>query len=252
MRQITTAIIDDQQACIDVLSKDLAKYPFINICGTATDSSEGAAMLLSVQPDLIFIDVEMPDRTGIEIIREVQPKLQQGVSIVFYSAYEKYMIDAIRVSAFDYLLKPYTEEELDALICRVREKGAIDPGVIWRSLTELLEDSRKIAINTISRTRITTIREIVYFSYDNSRRNWDIHFSDGSEAALKKSDTAEKILQTSSRLMKIREDLIVNLDYIASIENKTLRCNLVPPFGEVELYASRRAVKTLKDKVLFL
>ena len=86
-----------------------------------------------MQPDLLFIDVEMPGMTGLELLSRIQSDIHPDMHIVFYTAYDKYLLDAIHASAFDYLLKPYKLKELDDLINRLRAHVAKDEKLILNS-----------------------------------------------------------------------------------------------------------------------
>lgn len=249
MEKITAVIIDDQQPCIDTLSLDLASYSFIDLVATSTSCEKGRDMVLSKQPDILFIDVEMPDKSGLEFIHEIQPYLHTGIYIVFYSAFEKYMIDALRISAFDYLLKPYTKEELDMVIMRIKNVKKIDPKTIWNSLSSLLAESRKIAIQGVSQTILVYVSDIVCVFFSKENHCWDILLSDNTRHPLKKNITSKSLLTLSKSLIQISPDCILNTRYLVSIENQTLLCLLVPPFQNLHLTISRRAYSKIRGEV---
>ncbi len=77
---------------------------------------------MSMQPDVLFIDVEMPGQTGLEVLQSLREEMPMELIVVFYSAFDKYMIEALRASAFDFLLKPYQQEELELIVGRIRQK----------------------------------------------------------------------------------------------------------------------------------
>ena len=77
---------------------------------------------MKVQPDLLFLDVEMPDMTGLELLQEIRDYVSWNMRVVFYTAYDKYMIQAIREAAFDYLLKPFDERDLKEILTRFTQQ----------------------------------------------------------------------------------------------------------------------------------
>lgn len=77
---------------------------------------------MSIQPDVLFIDVEMPGQTGFEVLQSLRDEIPMDLIVVFYSAFDKYMIDALRASAFDFLLKPYQQDEFELVVDRIRQK----------------------------------------------------------------------------------------------------------------------------------
>ena len=91
--------------------------------GTARNGKQGKKLIAKVQPDLLFLDVELPDMTGMELLQEIRDSVSWNMRIVFYTAYDKYMIQAIREAAFDYLLKPFEEQELRDILARFVEQA---------------------------------------------------------------------------------------------------------------------------------
>ena len=117
---ITTIIVDDEPNSIRNLVDDLAAYPEITILDTQTSSQKAKKSIIQYQPDLLFLDIELSTTNGIELLQEIRPYIYHNMHVVFYTAFDKYMIDALRASAFDYLLKPYQSEELHLIIERVK------------------------------------------------------------------------------------------------------------------------------------
>lgn len=249
MNKLKTIIIDDQKACIKQLSEDLKAYAFVDVVGTFESAESAKSIILQLQPDLMFIDVEMPEKTGIEFVAEIRNVLSPSVNIVFFSAYDKYMIDALRLSIFDFLVKPYTKDELDAVVFRALEGKTIDSDKIWSSLSDLLEASRKVAIDTLTSIRLVFVREIVMFTYSRDQRCWKVLLEDGNTYRLKNETTAGSILKFSTHFVQTSPTEIVNLDFVNSIELKTFRCSLRPPFDNLSIGISRRQLKTIKDKI---
>ncbi len=128
MSTIKALIIDDEITAIQTLSLMLKHYaPEITTVKTTTDPYEGLLILQNFQPDLLFIDIQMPLMNGFELLKKV-PKI--NFSIIFTTAHDEYAIDAIRFSALDYLLKPIDTDELQNAVKRYEAKqtpGSNDP-----------------------------------------------------------------------------------------------------------------------------
>lgn len=116
---IKTIIVDDEINSIHNLEEDLKAYPEIEILDTITSSQKAKKSIIQYQPDLLFLDVEMPYINGIELLQEIRPYVRNNMRVIFYSAFDKYMLDALRASAFDYLLKPYQTNELKQIVERI-------------------------------------------------------------------------------------------------------------------------------------
>ena len=118
---MSAVIVDDEPGAIQALEAGLKAYDDILVVDTQTNEQKARRSILRNKPDILFMDVEMPGISGIDLIKEMRPLMGDNTHVVFYTAYDKYLIDALRASAFDYLLKPYTPEELQTVIDRVRE-----------------------------------------------------------------------------------------------------------------------------------
>jgi two-component system LytT family response regulator len=111
IRRISAVIIDDEEHCIESLKKYLEEDTRIEIIKSISDSTKAIEQIIKIKPDLLFLDVEMPGVSGIEILQGLN---QTSVKpfVIFITSFDKYTIDAIRASAFDYLLKPINKTEL--------------------------------------------------------------------------------------------------------------------------------------------
>lgn len=247
--EITTIIVDDEQPCIKSLESDLSRFPDIRIIATCTSPDNAAREIVRLQPDLLFMDVEMPGMTGLELLSRIQSDIHSDMHIVFYTAYNKYLLDAIRSSAFDYLLKPYKLKELDDLVNRLRSHIAKDEKVnIEQSLRKLLIRNNKFAVQTISGLVLVKCEEILLFQYLKDQRCWQMMLApDRKLYKLRMSTTAKDLLGINPSFVQINQDCIVNLDYLCSIENMTLRCELYSPFRDIELVVSQRYYRRLKE-----
>lgn len=243
---ISTIIVDDQTACITSLCSDLEAYPEIQVVATATSSRNAKKMIVKQQPKLLFLDVEMPEKNGIELLHEIRGLVHDGMCVVFYSAFDKYMIDALRVSAFDYLLKPYLPEELNVIVERVKGKLGKQHVNFEQSIRQLI-DERKFAIHTLNGLLLLKRSEILCFNYKPDLHCWQIILTGLSAYKLRQSTTAKDLLNLCTYFIQVNQDCIINIDYLISIENKTLRCILQPPFQQLEFFASRRHYAKIKE-----
>ena len=112
----TAFIVDDNPAALETLATDLRQQPEFAEVYTFASYAEATLPLLEKQPDVLFLDVEVPGKTGLEFLDSIRSKVTFTFKVVFYTGFSDYMIDAIRQSAFDYLLKPVTYERLARLL----------------------------------------------------------------------------------------------------------------------------------------
>ncbi|MBM7569997.1 LytR/AlgR family response regulator transcription factor [Aquibacillus albus] len=125
---IRALIVDDERYARDELKHLLSGYPSIQVIGEA-DSGEGAIMKsIKDQPDVVFLDVEMPKMNGMEAAKSLL-ELKKSPLIVFATAYPEFAAEAFRYEAIDYLLKPYDEEQLKDTIDRIQKKFFVSSAI---------------------------------------------------------------------------------------------------------------------------
>jgi two-component system LytT family response regulator len=120
---INTLIVDDEPAAIEGLRLRLSAFPQIRVIAEAHSVAEAITVIDAQMPDLIFLDIEMPEQNGFDLIRQLQPELCPA--IVFVTAFHQHAVKAFEVRALDYLLKPVKVERLAEAIARVSELSAI-------------------------------------------------------------------------------------------------------------------------------
>lgn len=272
--KIKVVIVDDEPQSILRLENDLAALDDFEVIATSSSAMSAKTLVMSMQPDVLFIDVEMPGQTGFEVLQSLRDEMPMDLIVVFYSAFNKYMIDALRASAFDFLLKPYQQEELELVVGRIRQKMEGGDGLSSSSessssssssseshqnpqdlmgLNGLLGTSgKRLAIQTISGLLMVKPDEVFCCTFDEDTRLWHLRLANGQIHKLKKQTTAKAVLSLSPSLAQVRQDCIINLDYLISIENYTLRCIFSPPFDQENITVSRRCYKAVKEKLEIL
>ena len=124
-RKIKTVLIDDDVRALNRLKILLENFKEIELLAQFDHAEDGVQYVIKHEPDLIFLDIEMPGKTGIEIAEEIN-KHAIKTKIIFVSAHNHYAIKAIKTSAFDYLLKPISIDELKIAIQRFTTKFKIN------------------------------------------------------------------------------------------------------------------------------
>ena len=133
-----TIIVDDEKGCRDSLSDLLTDFPQINIVDKVSSVKTAQESITNLQPQLVFLDIEMPDGTGFELLEKI-PTL--NFDVIFTTAYDQYAIKAIKYSALDYLLKPIDPNELQEAIHRFTSK---------KNTQELMNSKFKTLLNNIN------------------------------------------------------------------------------------------------------
>ena len=274
--KIKVVIVDDEPQSIHKLQDDLATLVDFEVIATSSSAVSAKNLVMSMQPDVLFLDVEMPGQTGLEVLQSLREEMPMELIVVFYSAFDKYMIEALRASAFDFLLKPYQQEELELVIDRIRQKmvdgdekdsSAVLESSSWPSVSAMASlkaqdlsgvngllktSAKRLAIQTISGLLMLKPDDVFCCIFDEDTHLWQLKLSNGQIYKLKKQITAKTILSMSPSLAQVRQDCIINLDYLLCIENYTLRCIFSPPFDHEEIMVSRRCYKAVKDQLEIL
>ena len=174
------------------------------------------------------------------------------MQVVFYSAFDRYIIDALRASAFDFLLKPYQADDLRRIIERVKTETASSKIGLDQAMRQLLGNEGKFAVQTVSRLLLLRCSEILCFQYQNEARCWQMTLTNMEHYRLRLSTKASDILAMNRAFIRVNTDSILNIDYLASVENSTYRCVLCPPFEHIELVASRRHFGKIRELLQLL
>lgn len=117
---IPTVVADDEAPALDELLFLLKEFPEIEVVGTASNGLEALKQIEELEPDLVFIDVQMPGLDGLRLIEKLQEQKAPVPAFVLCTAYEQYALEAFRMEALDYLLKPVTRERLALTVERVK------------------------------------------------------------------------------------------------------------------------------------
>ena len=253
MDKYKVAIVDDDEVALENLSFELGKDARFFLKGTARNGKQGKKLIAKVQPDLLFLDVELPDMTGMELLQEIRDSVSWNMRIVFYTAYDKYMIYAIRGVAFDYLLKPIDKKELEGIIDRFMKKAeesAAASLVIPPRVYSAGEHTFMIS-TPINDLRILRSIDIGFFRYNSDRKLWEVVLNNQLPLLLKKNTTADHIKGYDSCFVQIHQSYIININYLMMIKEN--RCVMFPPFENItELQVSKKFRKELQDRFYLL
>ena len=247
MERFRVVIVDDDDVSLENLDFSLRKDTRFQVEGVARNGKQGKKVITKVRPDLLFLDVEMPDMTGMELLQDIRDSISWNMKVVFYTAYDKYMIQAIRESAFDYLLKPFEEQDLQDILERfVRQKEA-DSRIVPYAGTPLHAGQTFIVFTPTNDMRALRPAEIGFFRYCSERKQWEVILSQQPPLVLRRGMTAEQIIQYSPCFVQIHQSYIINIDYLMIIKDG--KCVLYPPFENVdELLVSKKYKKELQDR----
>ena len=250
--KIQTAIIDDDEEFVFALREHLGFFPEIQLQGVASKYNQSKTLLLKENLELVFMDIEMPVKSGFELLDEARKSRKQMFSVVFYTAFDKYILQGLREAAFDYLLKPVKTEDLKSVIDRFKQKRRSDLPVnftpVSRGITEIISLPTPIGLRFMDKNNIVLLQ--CTREQTNDKPGWKAILTDMSEVKLRAGTTARDILDLmgKTKFIQINQSAILNLNYLGSVEFKTRDCQLIPPYNGLKLVASRTHLYELRTK----
>lgn len=165
---IATLIVDDEQLARDELSFLLKDFPEIEVLQTASNGIEAAEIIETLEPDLVFLDVQMPGLDGLGVIHQLRSKGGALPYFVLTTAFDQYAVEAFRLEALDYLLKPVEKERLAESVSRA--KRAIEekqtPEKTLEPSSRAIQRS-KLLVKTNNRNLIVDAQDMVYATIDD-------------------------------------------------------------------------------------
>jgi two-component system LytT family response regulator len=210
--KINAILVDDERNSLLTLEKLLQKYcPEVNVIGKAQNVEEGIKVINDKKPDLVFLDIAMPDGDGFEVLEKVSHKLFE---VIFTTAYDQYALKAFEFSALHYLLKPINFKELQEAVARfekVKSEEDFDDKI--KLLKEnLARQQNKIILPSMEGLNIIELDDIVRCESDN---NYTIfHLTSGKRLVVSKTlNNFEKLLADKD-FYRIHSKHLVNMKYI--------------------------------------
>jgi len=211
-----TIIIDDERLARNELRRLLENFPKVDIVGEAANADEALPMIDDLQPDLLFLDIQMPGKNGFELLQAIEGKAPE---VVFTTAYDEYAIKAFEFNALDYLLKPVDLSRLSEAIHRVEEElhqstVAERPDAV-KDHTKLLGESDQVFVKDGEKCWFVKLGKVRLFeSMGNYVR---LYFDDQKPLVLKSLNALEDRLDPTTYFRANRKH-IINLQWIDKIE----------------------------------
>ncbi len=141
-------ILDDDRHAVERMEELMKSYPAFRHAGSEISPEKAISLILSNRPGILFIDVEMPGYTGIDVINRIRKENYKPL-IIFVTAHEKYAIQAIKKGAFDYLLKPVSRTDLEGTLNRIAEKNRDRHFYQQKDLLETLTSREKEVLDLL-------------------------------------------------------------------------------------------------------
>jgi two-component system LytT family response regulator len=208
-------IIDDEKHCREVLTTLLGKYcSDVEIAATFSNGAEALESIEKTNPDIIFLDIEMPGMNGFEFLERTPHK---NFGIVFTTAYNEYAIKAIKHSALDYLLKPIDKNELIEAVEKAKQQNAQKTSSRVEQLLSALKlkkEAKRFAVPTLEGLIMLNSEEILYCESDGPYCTF--YFTSNAKPLLtsKTLKEAEEVLQNGGEFFRVHHSFLINLKFV--------------------------------------
>lgn len=212
-----TLIIDDEQPSREALRHYLGKYcPEVTVVGEADSVETGLAAIRRLQPELLFLDIEMPFGNGFDLLEKLPAELP--LEVVFVTAYEQYALRALRMSAAHYLLKPVDIDDLIDAVAKVKARiGLKEQGQVTQALLANLkqvahEAPERLALPLIDGLEIITPNEIRYLEAADNFTTF--YLTDGRKLLICRKLKFYEALLEPAGFCRIHRSTVVNLSQV--------------------------------------
>jgi two-component system LytT family response regulator len=218
--RLTALIVDDEPLAREGLRMLLSRDPEVSAIREAKDGREAVAAIRTTRPDLVFLDVQMPEMDGFSVIHEVGPERMPAV--VFVTAHDQYAIQAFEINAFDYLLKPVTEERFTQALERAKARLHSSPvEEASRQIIGLLETIasprrhlKRLAVRSAGKTVFVDVREVDWI--EAAENYVQLHAGRAGHLLHVPMNTLEKSLDPEI-FLRVHRSIIVNIGRIKEL-----------------------------------
>jgi two-component system, LytTR family, response regulator len=216
---VKAVIIDDIEQARNTLKKDITTYcPGLKVSGEADGVVNGAKLLSKEKPDVIFLDIQMQDGSGFDLLEIIKGT---DIKVIFVTAYDAYAIKALRYSAVDYLLKPIDPDELKAAVAKLSDKK-INEAKSLELLSENIKGKNKshtkLALHTQEKIHVVNIEDILRCE---SNVNYTLfHFTPSADGKTPKKLLVTKTLKDFEEILsehgffRVHQSHLINTRYI--------------------------------------
>jgi two-component system, LytTR family, response regulator LytT len=210
---ITTIAIDDEPLALQLVNGYIERTPGLKLVGKFDNPVDATDFLANTKVDLVFVDIQMPDLSGIEFTR----LMEKGPKVIFTTAYEKYALEGYKLEIVDYLLKPFSYEEFLTAVRKVQKLLALEK----KSLTRVETNSEFLFLKSDYKIKRINFNDILYI--EGLKDYVKVYTQNDPKPVL--SLTSLKLLESKlpdDKFMRVHRSFIVNLGKIDTIERSRI------------------------------
>jgi two-component system response regulator LytT len=209
---LSTVLVDDEELARDELKFLLQDFPQVEVIATGSNGLEAVDLVTRLEPDLLFLDVQMPGLDGVGVVRRLRERGVDLPHIVFSTAYDQYAVEAFRLEAADYLLKPIEKERLEETIARVtRTLESIED----ESTPPVAQRRSKLLVRSGPRNVIIDAADLIYATTEDGAIRMVAHGAEGTSSYKTLEELQESL--DPEKFWRAHRKFIVNVDRIHEV-----------------------------------
>jgi two-component system LytT family response regulator len=243
-------ICEDEPLARETLRDFIAAWPELHLVGEACDGRQALDMLRSLSPQLVFMDIQMPEMSGLEVLRQLVG-FTPWPAIVFTTAFDQHAVTAFELHAVDYLLKPFSNERFDAAVQRVLDGAVASQAVAQQALASpaqaLSQPLQRILVRDRGQIFPLPTADIEYLKSD---AKYTQIVARGSSWYVRVPLAELEKLLAPTQFMRVHRNAIVNLDFVVSMKpDEQAQLEILMRDGS-RLLANRDASRQLRDAAI--
>lgn len=213
-QKITAVIIDDEKHVREGFYGIIKRYcTNIDILGLGDSANQGITLIKDTNPDLVFLDVQMPEKSGFDMLKEIK---NVEFDVIFTTSFDKYALKAIKCSAVDYLIKPVNIAELQMAISKYSSTKKENINVLLENLNNPL-NAQKIVIKHSKGIKYVYDFEIIRCQGDGNYSK--VFFNDKTNLLIAKTLKEFVEILPNDKFLRVHQSHIINIDYIKAYKN---------------------------------
>lgn len=246
-------LVDDEPDGIRTLQKVLeAHCPDVHVVASCSNANTAKQQIDLLKPDVVFLDIQMPGKTGLEMLTEIAAK---DFEVIFVTAYNEYMLQALQYSAADYLLKPVDEDRLVEAVRRVEQrldtaKKEDRTNALMYNLTQVGHPSAmRLCLPTLKGFIVLKLEEILYCEAERSYTVF--HLENGKTVTVSKPLLEYDQLLKDTSFLRVHKSFLVNMMHVREYQRGEGGLVIMSNGAEIEISRRKKDIFLMKVKEVF-
>ena len=238
MLKYTAVIIDDEESNVSLISRFVKKFLInIELIGEAYNVNDGIEIINKLNPQIVFLDIQLNEKTAFDILDQVN---FGELEIIFITAYKSFALEAFKYNAIDYILKPFSIEEIilsvNKCIQRIEEKNSFEKRILNFNKDNNNKNDKYVSVSSIDKVTLIKKEDIIFCKSDG--RYTTFYLKNNTEVVSSKNLGEYEIILNNDIFFRIHHSYIINIDHVVKIHKKTgYYCEMI---NKINLPVARR------------